>query len=44
MKGTYEMKGLLSTGGLARASARHPWRTIGLWVVIVAVALFLEPG
>jgi RND superfamily putative drug exporter len=29
--------GLLSTGGLARASARHPWRVIALWVVVFLV-------
>jgi uncharacterized membrane protein YdfJ with MMPL/SSD domain len=28
----------LSTQALALASARHPWRTIGLWVVCVVVA------
>jgi RND superfamily putative drug exporter len=28
------------TGRLARASARHPWRVLGLWVVLVAVAYF----
>jgi len=26
---------LLSTGGLARASARHPWRVIVMWIVIL---------
>lgn len=26
---------LFSTGGLARASSRHPWRVIGLWIVIL---------
>jgi RND superfamily putative drug exporter len=31
---------LLSTRGLARASSRHPWRTIAVWVV----ALFLAVG
>lgn len=28
------------TGRLARAAARHPWRVLGLWVVLVAVAYF----
>jgi len=28
------------TGQIARASARHPWRVLGLWVVLVAVAYF----
>ena len=27
----------LSTSGLARITARHPWRTILVWVVILAV-------
>ncbi len=26
------------TGRMARAAARHPWRTIGLWVLLVVVA------
>ncbi len=29
---------MLSTEGLARASARRPWITLGLWVVAIAVA------
>jgi hypothetical protein len=28
------------TGRLAGASARHPWRVVGLWVAIIAVAFF----
>src|SRR4029450_5848346 len=37
----------LSTGSVAAASARHPWRVVAAWVVlmvlaIVAVALFLS--
>ncbi len=37
---------LLSTGALASASARHPWRTIGLWaaasvLAVVAIATLL---
>src|SRR5262245_24241886 len=28
----------LSTQTLAMKSARHPWRTIGVWVVLVVVA------
>jgi uncharacterized membrane protein YdfJ with MMPL/SSD domain len=36
----------LSTGSLAAASARHPWRTLGAWtavgaLAIVAIAMFL---
>jgi uncharacterized membrane protein YdfJ with MMPL/SSD domain len=36
----------LSTGSVAAASARHPWRTLGAWIVvgllaIVAIATFL---
>ena len=39
----------LSTENLARASASHPWRVIGIWVVILAacmffIASFLEDG
>jgi RND superfamily putative drug exporter len=29
------------TGKLARASARHPWRTITVWLVVIAVAFML---
>jgi putative drug exporter of the RND superfamily len=28
------------TGRAARAAARHPWRVLGLWVVLLAVAFF----
>ena len=28
------------TGTISSASARHPWRALGLWVVLVAVAYF----
>ncbi len=28
----------LSTQSLARASSRHPWRTIGAWVLVIVVA------
>ena len=39
----------LSTRGLASASARHPWRTVLVWVGIIAVAIglngaFLQDG
>jgi uncharacterized membrane protein YdfJ with MMPL/SSD domain len=29
----------LSTGSLAAASARHPWRTIGSWIVVTVLAV-----
>src|SRR5690242_18914780 len=32
--------GLLSTGGLARASSRHPWRVIGFWIVVLLIGGF----
>ena len=28
------------TGRIARAAARHPWRVLGLWVVLLAAAYF----
>jgi uncharacterized membrane protein YdfJ with MMPL/SSD domain len=31
----------LSTEGLARACSRHPWRTLGAWLVAVVVSMFL---
>ena len=31
----------LSPESLARASSRHPWRTIGLWVVLIAAMGFV---
>ena len=39
----------LSTENLARSSARHPWRVVAIWVVIVVAAMvmvasFLEDG
>lgn len=33
------MASLVSPAGLARASARHPWRTLGIWLVILVLAL-----
>ena len=30
------------TESMARAAALHPWRTIGLWVVLIAVAFVLN--
>ena len=31
----------LSPAGLARAGARHPWRTIGAWALLLGIAFFL---
>ena len=36
------MMSRLSTRGLASASARHPWRTVLVWVGIIAVAIGLN--
>ena len=33
------MKSLLNTGALAAASARHPWRAIGGWIVVFVLAI-----
>jgi len=33
------LSALVSTGTLARASARHPWRTIGAWVAVFVAAI-----
>ena len=35
------MKLNLSTEGLARASARHGWLTIGAWLAVLVVAMVL---
>jgi RND superfamily putative drug exporter len=35
------MRGRLSTGALARRSARHPWLTIGAWGAALVAAVFL---
>ena len=32
----------LSTEGLARTSAQHPWRTIGVWLVVIVAAIVLS--
>src|SRR6478609_3396479 len=29
---------VFSTSGLARSSARHPWRVIGVWIVVLVIA------
>jgi uncharacterized membrane protein YdfJ with MMPL/SSD domain len=31
------MRGI-STAGLARMTSRHPWRTIGAWILILVIA------
>jgi putative drug exporter of the RND superfamily len=42
------MKSFFSSSGLARAAARHPWRTVGLWglalVAAIAAIVTLLPG
>lgn len=38
------MRSLLSTRGLARASALHPWRVVSIWVVLLALAGFMLAG
>ncbi|MDP8907795.1 MAG: efflux RND transporter permease subunit, partial [Chloroflexota bacterium] len=32
------MKSLLTTAGLARASARRPWRTLAIWLILIVAA------
>src|SRR5215207_7175347 len=32
----------LSPEALARASSRHPWRTIGIWVVLIVTMGYLS--
>ncbi len=33
------MKMILSPAGLARVSARHPWRTVGIWVAVLITSI-----
>lgn len=33
-----------STRGIAGASARHPWKTIGLWIAMIVIAGVLSTG
>ena len=33
-----------STGGLAKMSARHPWRVMGLWLLILVLAAISAPA
>ena len=32
----------LSTGSLARSTARHPWLTIGIWVLAIVISIILR--
>src|SRR5215213_4306226 len=32
----------LSTAGLARISARHPWRTVAAWIALVVLAVTVQ--
>jgi RND superfamily putative drug exporter len=34
----------LSTAGLARASSRHPWRTIAVWILCIVLAAVASTG
>ena len=38
------MRSLLSTRGLARTSASHPWRVIGAWVALLALSIGMIAG
>jgi len=38
------MRSLLSTRGLARTSALHPWRVVGAWVVMLVLAIAMVAG
>ncbi|HKG27038.1 MAG TPA: hypothetical protein VKB09_15415, partial [Thermomicrobiales bacterium] len=38
------MRSLLSTAGLARLSARRPWRVVALWGVVVLLGLVVASG
>jgi RND superfamily putative drug exporter len=38
------MKLRLSTGKMARFSARHPWWVVGVWVLLLALAVVASPG
>ena len=35
------MKLNLSTAAIARTSARHPWRAIGTWLIMLGIAIAL---
>jgi RND superfamily putative drug exporter len=34
----------MSTGRIARASARHPWKTLGFWLILLVLGGFLASG
>jgi RND superfamily putative drug exporter len=34
----------ISTSDVAEACARHPWRTLGFWLLMIGVAVFLASG
>jgi RND superfamily putative drug exporter len=38
------MRSYFSTGGLARLSARHPWRIMGVWGVLLVLAVVAAMG
>jgi RND superfamily putative drug exporter len=38
------MRSLLSTRGLARTSASHPWRVVGAWVALLVLAIGIVAG
>ncbi len=38
------MRSLLSTRGIARASALHPWRVVIAWVFLLALSVFMIGG
>ena len=38
------MSSRLSTAGLARMCARHPWRTFAVWIVIRALSVVAASG
>ena len=35
------MKMTLSPAGLARVSARHPWRTVGIWLAVLVTSILI---
>ena len=38
------MKLIPTVRGLAGTSARHPWKTVGLWILMIAIAAVLQSG
>lgn len=41
-EGVSTVQSKVSTAGLARISARHPWRTVGVWLAVLAAAVFIS--